>query len=78
MADMVGGGWHVQFTELNKQEQLAKLAEARQAAKESPMIQKYKFVSALNEQVGCFRELSTRTPSTDDHHRRRIRAGSGM
>ena len=41
----------MQFTELNKQEQLAKLAEARQAARESPTVQKYKFVSALNEQV---------------------------
>lgn len=40
----------LQFTELNKSEQLAKLAEARQAAKESTS-QKYKFVSALNEQV---------------------------
>ncbi|KAK9802845.1 hypothetical protein WJX73_006722 [Symbiochloris irregularis] len=44
------GSLDKQFTELNKQEQLAKLVEARQAAKEASGVQKYKFISALNEQ----------------------------
>ena len=40
----------VQFSDLNKKEQLAKLAEARTAAS-LPGSNKYKFVSAVNEQV---------------------------
>ena len=40
----------MQFSDLNKKEQLAKLAEARTAAS-LPGKNKYKFVSAVNEQV---------------------------
>ncbi len=39
-----------QFTEANKADQLAKLSEARAAQVGAPL-QKFKFVSALNEQV---------------------------
>lgn len=40
----------MQFTEANKADQLAKLSEARAAEVGMPL-QKFKFVSALNEQV---------------------------
>lgn len=45
-------GCVVQFTDLQRQEQLAKLALARQALVAAPATKKFKFVSAVNEQVG--------------------------
>ena len=42
----------VQFTELQQKEQLAKLAMARESLATAPATRKFKFVSALNEQVG--------------------------
>ena len=40
----------LQFTDLNKQDQLAKLSEARASTTSGPL-KKFKFVSAVNEQV---------------------------
>ena len=41
----------VQFTELQQKEQLAKLAMAREGLATAPATRRFKFVSALNEQV---------------------------
>lgn len=40
----------LQFTDLNKRDQLAKLSEARAASVNEPL-KKFKFVSSMNEQV---------------------------
>ena len=45
--------WVVQFTELNKQEQLAKLTEMRAATAAGPL-KKFRLVSSVNDQVRSF------------------------
>ena len=40
----------MQFTDLNKRDQLAKLTEARASSIDQPL-KKFKFVSSMNEQV---------------------------
>ena len=41
----------MQFTELQQKEQLAKLAMARQALATAPATKKFRFISAVNDQV---------------------------
>ena len=41
----------MQFTDAQQKEQLAKLAMARQALSTAPAAKKFKFISAVNDQV---------------------------
>jgi hypothetical protein len=52
---MIEGWWWcaAQFTELQQKEQLAKLAMARNALATAPATKKFRFISAVNDQVGA-------------------------
>ena len=49
--------WLVQFTDLQQKEQLAKLAMARNDLASAPSTKKFKFVSAVNDQVSLMAPL---------------------
>jgi len=49
--------WLVQFTDLQQKEQLAKLAMARNDLASAPSAKKFKFVSAVNDQVSLMAPL---------------------
>ena len=49
--------WPVQFTDLQQKEQLAKLAMARNDLASAPSTKKFKFVSAVNNQVSLMAPL---------------------